>query len=122
MITNFGINLTIIVFVTGHGWLQLGILKSVTAGVTGVWGIDVNDLIMYRSYTGSTFNLVASTFLDLVLQAKTLNIARGYLIKPLLWQDTVKLTSKSNPVQFLTLVTRSVYLVANFSNFIIEFE
>ena len=34
-------------------------MKLVSAGITGVWGISVNNLILYRGYTEATFTVVS---------------------------------------------------------------
>ena len=45
--------------ITGEHWVQRDTgIKYVSAGVTGVWGINVNDRVVYRGYDDTSFTPV----------------------------------------------------------------
>ena len=50
-------------FALGNHWVQRASgIKYVSAGVTGVWGININDRVVYRGYDDTSFTSVSGKY------------------------------------------------------------
>ena len=63
MIPHSHLSQVCITSVSGNHWVQRATgIKYVSAGVTGVWGININDPVVYRGYDDTSFTPVSGMY------------------------------------------------------------